>query len=609
MRLFKTLFILLIATLSFGQTIDGGGGVIFISSGADPNNIAAIASQTNTSGEAMFAYDKDTPAFWIYDDTNAGGSKWELLLSGNITFTDEAATALTQANDGDAPFLLDRDMQVISTVTTEGSVANSISTSFADATANGVALGDGVTSLQQADRIVAIATQGVSQNTGNNSVIMAGQLLVNSGAVSIVTGNDASNVETGAFVGGNENSNNAGGDYSFLHGRLNTNSGSRSTLFGNGNTNSGNWSFLAGLSNNNNGASGGALFGTSGINRASYSLLTGSDGDNDGSNSFLYGNTAINDGDNSSVGGQDCTNNADGDRSSLIGLTNTNSGTDSFVGGRNNTPDANRSMVVGDANTSLTGINSVYYGTGNQGSGNHSFLGGSSNIGNGINSGVFGTGNTNSGGESFVGGTGNTNTDENSIVSGQDVTNGAQESFVIGDDHILLSTQDRGAIIGGNDIEPQDAVTDRVWVPYLRLWGGDNLPGNTTGDTGATGPDDMTTSTAVSSYLVADPLNEYEVKVQKIVKNVNTQTANYTVDPLVDDVILCGAGCNTIQLANTSANILLGQVITVKDIDATTFVVVSAGGGATIDGATNYTFTAVNEVVEFIWDGTNWYIL
>lgn len=101
--LFKTLVVLLLAftTNLSAQTIEGGGGVVVLSSGADPNAIAGLATQTWGQGESVLAHDANTGVLWIYNDANAGGSKWEVFASGATTVSYVASSRTLTINGVD----------------------------------------------------------------------------------------------------------------------------------------------------------------------------------------------------------------------------------------------------------------------------------------------------------------------------------------------------------------------------------------------------------------------------------------------------------------------------------------------------------------------------
>lgn len=99
----RILSMIMLVAFSFtvsAQTIEGGGGIIALSTGADPNNITAIAAQTWTSGEAVFAHDAHTGTVWIYDDTNLAGAKWEVLMAAGATTVGYVATTRTLTVNG-----------------------------------------------------------------------------------------------------------------------------------------------------------------------------------------------------------------------------------------------------------------------------------------------------------------------------------------------------------------------------------------------------------------------------------------------------------------------------------------------------------------------------
>jgi len=80
-----SLTLVLTITISMtAQTIEGGGGNIALSAGADPNNITSIATQDWTKGEAIYAIDPHTPKVWMYDDSQSAGSKWVEVSSAGI---------------------------------------------------------------------------------------------------------------------------------------------------------------------------------------------------------------------------------------------------------------------------------------------------------------------------------------------------------------------------------------------------------------------------------------------------------------------------------------------------------------------------------------------
>ena len=87
---------------------------------------------------------------------------------------------------------------------------------------------------------------------------------------------------------------------------------------------------------------------------------------------------------------------------------------------------------------------------------------------------------------------------------------------------------------------------------------------------------------------------------------MRTETSNYTVDSTTDMLIIAGLNCDTITLSSTTAE--QGDVFYVKDIDVTDFVTMVDNNSATIDGFASYTTVALNKVIAFLFDGTNWLI-
>jgi len=81
-----SLILVLTVTMSLSAqgAIEGGGGIIAIGSGDDPNTITAIASQTWTAGEAVYAIDAHNGVAWVYDDSQAAGAKWVQIGSGSV---------------------------------------------------------------------------------------------------------------------------------------------------------------------------------------------------------------------------------------------------------------------------------------------------------------------------------------------------------------------------------------------------------------------------------------------------------------------------------------------------------------------------------------------
>ena len=138
--LFASLIMLCFAFNASAQTIEGGGGVIALSTGADPNSITAIATQTWATGESVFAVDAHTGTIWRYDDSQAGGSKWQQLATGAeaTTVSDGNTIDFTLAGvDITAEVILDVSGENIATSSASGLLVDSPVDGVSDA-ANGL---------------------------------------------------------------------------------------------------------------------------------------------------------------------------------------------------------------------------------------------------------------------------------------------------------------------------------------------------------------------------------------------------------------------------------------------------------------------------------------
>ncbi len=81
------------ATLSKGQTIVGGAGVISVD--ADPNTITAINGTLDARYNGLIAVNGATGGVWRYDGSQVAGSRWVTLLGSNPDGSETIVTAGT----------------------------------------------------------------------------------------------------------------------------------------------------------------------------------------------------------------------------------------------------------------------------------------------------------------------------------------------------------------------------------------------------------------------------------------------------------------------------------------------------------------------------------
>lgn len=321
-------------------------------------------------------------------------------------------------------------------------------------------------------------------------------IIGNSSAIVIGTGNTVSPTASNSFILGNDNE--------VVNGSLNS-----GILGGNNNRVSGTNSFAIGTNNaeilgsnevwigdsfkiENGEITSRPEFCTSGITTSSinacYSAGTISINNNvasststaTGTTSFAWGNNNTANGTNSFVGGGNnnsassiysfigggANSVASGYNSAIIGgTTNTASGYHSSVmGGVTNVATGNRSSIVGGSNSVATSKHSgVFVGKNHIASNYHSFV-----VGGGYAVGLGTYGSTASGINSgVVGGHSNTATGTNSIIlGGQSNTASGNNSSVIGGNN-NISNGDNSVVIGGVGIT--GTTDDTVYVPDLNI--------------------------------------------------------------------------------------------------------------------------------------------
>jgi len=84
-----------ISTTTYAQdAVEGGAGILAISTNGNPNNISTLAVQDWTKGESLLAVDPSNGDVWVYDDSQVAGAKWVLDETSTSVSYDAASNTL-----------------------------------------------------------------------------------------------------------------------------------------------------------------------------------------------------------------------------------------------------------------------------------------------------------------------------------------------------------------------------------------------------------------------------------------------------------------------------------------------------------------------------------
>jgi hypothetical protein len=113
----------------------------------------------------------------------------------------------------------------------------------------------------------------------------------------------------------------------------------------------------------------------------------------------------------------------------------------------------------------------------------------------------------------------------------------------------------------------------------------------------------------IKTYWTPPLLGSPQVADSLYIEKVGTIRTGSYVLTTSDDVVRFNTTSGTLIATLPTANMIVGKEFVIKKTAGGNNVsVVTAGGVATIDGATSYTITGVGDVAQFQWDGAN-YIL